>query len=236
MPADLGAQPHAARLLGREQRQVGLDPAGKKVRDSDAVARPLDDLDVVARAERAGREHTQVRTGQAGAGEALDPALLAEPLLEGHARRPGRRHLADDRVRTRTDPPALADLGTADVDSRGPQVLAEEPGRDVALQLGRPPVGVLVGIGVQRLLGAAVVRPVDLGVQEQPLRADLEPARPGPLVDGGDVGGLARVGDDRVDDADGAEPAVPALLLARVRSGRERHGGHPPIPPSRQVG
>ena len=76
----------------------------------------------------------------------------------------------------------------------GAEVLAEPAGRQLAAELGDPAVGVLLGVGVDRLPLAAVVLLVDLDVAVQTERVDGDPAVDRPLVDAAAVGPLAGSG------------------------------------------
>ena len=87
-------------------------------------------------------------------------------------------------VPTRQRSPSRA---SAQVEPGGAQVLAEPAGRQLAAELGDPEVGVLLGVGVDRLPLAAVVLPVDLDVAVQAERVDGDPAGDRPLVDAGAV-------------------------------------------------
>ena len=184
------------------------------------MARAAQHRDLVTRPDRPGADDAQVGTEASGPGEPLDPTAPAHPLLEGHAGHAYAGDLDDDAVPARADPPPLADLGATDVEAADPQVLAEQARGDVARQLLRPPRRVLVGVGVERLVLAAVMPAVDLGVEHEPLGADLEAARARPLVDRRHVGGLAGVRDDLVDDAHRRDPAGAAWPACRARPRR----------------
>ncbi len=167
----------------RRARQAVL--RAEPVRDSDAVQRVVHHLDGVPRAEVAVLDHAQVRTRAVGLREPAHPALLAEPAAEGLAGRAGLRDLQQGRA----DPPVLTDHGAVHVQAADPQVLAEQPRRDLAVQLGAPVVGVLLGVGVDRLVEAAVAGAVGLHVRVQAVGPHLDPPLHGTLVDRRDAHG-----------------------------------------------
>jgi hypothetical protein len=138
------------------------------------VFRPVDDFYRVARADLARLDDPQVRTGPGGLGEALDPAGLRQPALEGAARNPGTGHLEDD---VRADPPALADQGGVDRHALGGEVFAEHAAGQRSVKLGLPAIEVLPGVGVDRLVRTAVVAHVVDPVAGQADHA--EPLGPG---------------------------------------------------------
>jgi hypothetical protein len=111
----------------------------------------------VARADLARLDHPQVRTGQGGLSEPLDPAGPRQPALEGAARNPGTGHLKDH---VRADPPALADQGAVDLHPLGGEVLAEHAVGQRPVELGLPAVEILPGVGVDRLVRTAVLEHV----------------------------------------------------------------------------
>jgi hypothetical protein len=113
---------------------------------------------VVAGPELALGEDAQVGAGTAGVREQLDHLRVAEPQAELEARLPGLADLELDGP----DPPALADHGICDIDALEREVLAEHARPEVTGQPRRPPGGVLGGIRVDRLVGAAVDAPVGL--------------------------------------------------------------------------
>ena len=130
----------------------------EQVRHGHPVARPVHHLDRVARREDARLEHPQVGAGPLPRTEPAYPrgvvvAAAAHPLLEVVARRPHRGHLEEDGP----DPPALPHLGLVDVDAGGGEVLAELAVAELVAELPGPPVQLLTGEGVDRLVRAAVV-------------------------------------------------------------------------------
>jgi hypothetical protein len=114
------------------------------------------------------------------------------------ARGPGHPHLERDRA----DPPHLSDDRAADVEALRAEVLPEQPRRDGPAQLAGPPAGVFGGVGVDRLVCAAVVG-TELAVTGQAGGGDLHGSVDGLLVDRG----LVEVtGANAVNDADGQQP------------------------------
>ena len=82
------------------------------------------------------------------------------------------------------------------------------PGRQLAVELRGPPVGVLLGVGVERLPLAAVELPVDLHVAVQTEPVDGDPAGHRPLVDGAlGVAGAGQADGTRARDADRRDAA-----------------------------
>ncbi len=75
-------------------------------------------------------------------------------VLEGGA---GHPRLADLHHHLTTDLPPLADHRAHQVDPACSQVLSEPSRRDALVQLLRPPLGVLVGIGVDRLVHSPMI-------------------------------------------------------------------------------
>jgi hypothetical protein len=155
--------------------------------------------------------HPQVRARRAVRGEPFDPLRLAHPVLEGLAGDARARHLDHQRDRAVPDLPALPDLSAGDVQAGRPQVLPEQSRGDPAPELAAPPRGVLVGVGVDRLVATAVVGPVALGVAADPERPDLDPPADGPLVDRGGVHRAERIGQQLMDDGDRSHSGVVRL-------------------------
>ena len=119
-------------------------------------------------------EHPEVDAGPAHPGEPLDPgggveALAAHPRLEGVAR--GAR--LDGLQQGAAHPPPLAQHRLVEVDAGGGEVLAEQPRADRPAELLLPPVEVLLRVGVDRLVGAAVEPRVP-----HPVALEPEPVHP----------------------------------------------------------
>jgi hypothetical protein len=122
------------------------------------VAGPVLDDDGVASADVARLDDPQVRAGPGDGGEPLDPAFLLQPALEGATGDPGAGNLEDD---LGADAPALADQRAIDVDTLGGEVLAEDPVGQFPADLGRPEVEVFPRVGVDGLVGPAVMLDVE---------------------------------------------------------------------------
>ena len=75
------------------------------------------------------------------------------------------------------DAPHLADPRRIDVDALGAEVLAEPSGRKFTIQLTLPEPSVLLCVGVERLVEAAVVLAVDLNIAADAEGTDLRAAR-----------------------------------------------------------
>src|SRR4051812_611958 len=124
------------------------------------VEGPLDHLDRVAGSQLALLDDAEVGARPLGAGEALDEQRVAHALGELPARDPRR----GDLERRRADRPALADQRAVHVDAAGGEVLAPVAWSERPTELGLPPLGVLGGIGIDGLVGAAVHAAVGLVV------------------------------------------------------------------------
>ena len=97
--------------------------------------------------------------------------------------------------------PMIAPL---DVEVLGAQVLSEQSGGDVPAELVGPPVGVFGGVGVDRLVGAAVMG-VKLAVAGETGGGELHGSVDGLLVDRGAV---EVAGVNAADDVDGQQPRL----------------------------
>ncbi len=119
-------------------------------------------------------------------GEPLNPVvhvLAADPASEGLAGDAWIRHLEDHGKRGVSDLPVLSDVGAGDIQPRGAQVLAEPAGRYLTAKFRSPVVGVLLRVGVDRLVGATVKLPVGLHIAVQSKLSHLDRAGDGLLVD-----------------------------------------------------
>ncbi|OEI67374.1 hypothetical protein Cus16_2972 [Curtobacterium sp. ER1/6] len=164
--------------------------------------------DRVAGGNRSGPQDAQVRARTVLLGEPADPPVDAHPPREGPARHPRDRDLELEGL---ADPPPFAGDRPGDVDAARPQVLAEESGRDVAVEHLGEVRGVLVGVGVHGLVLAAVVLPIGLHVGVQAERAHPDGAVDGSLVDRGDADG-AGVAEELLDAADGGDEGHDSTL------------------------
>src|SRR5262249_39220546 len=109
------------------------------------------------------------------------------PRRPGHPRGEGGPGAAWGGARApgRPKPPHLPDQASRDFEPAGGDVLPERSAGQFAAQPFHPPVQVLPGVGVKRLLVATVVRLVHLLVTGQAQPADRDRALRGPLVDRG---------------------------------------------------
>src|SRR5215216_5614607 len=176
--------PGVGQLGGLEQPGRGgvvvvVDPG--HLAHGEAVAGTVDDLDRVAGGDLTLGPDAQVGAGPAGGRElAREPlAAHADAQLEAGDARLG------DLEQGPADPPAPADLGPGDVDAADGQVLAEAARRDLPAQPAAPPLLVLGGIGVQRLVDPAMDLQVGLPVPVHVDPADPHPPRHRRLPDGG---------------------------------------------------
>src|SRR6185503_18513850 len=136
-------------------------------------------LDLVARAELSLADDAQVSAGTVRLAEALDHREIPEAHAELRARDPR----LGDLEHGAADPPALADHRARDVEPLRGQVLAEHPGRDLAVELLGPPLLVLAGVRVHGFVRAAMDAPVGLIVAGDVDALDTNPALDRRLAD-----------------------------------------------------
>jgi hypothetical protein len=152
---------------------------GQEIRHRDPVLRAFQHRHRVACRHRGRLLHGEVGPGPSGGEEPLDQVRDVEEAREHPARCPRSRH-PQHRV---GDLPPLADHGVRTVDALQRQVLADVPRSNRSPQLGGPEVEVVDRVGVDGLLGAAVVlRVADrVAVDAADLQAHRVTGRP--LVD-----------------------------------------------------
>ena len=183
-------------------------------------AGPVHHLDRVAGADLALPQHPQVRPGRGPRGEPLDQVGHAPEAGEGGARR---ARLGDLEQRV-ADGPLLADHRPGDVHRVGAEVLAEAAGPDAPAQFGRPPAGVLLGVGVDGLVGAAVVGPLADEVAGHPVDAQQHRPVDRALVDPGATARVARP--LRLGDHAEVHRRQPARHGGQPRACPADHGSH----------
>jgi hypothetical protein len=117
------------------------------------------DPDRVAAAHGASFDNSQVHAGPARSSELARELVITHPYPELETRLAGLRDLQDGRSCV----PPVSDVGVVQVNSYGGEVLSEGPGGQRA-SARFPPVVVLDGIGVHRLVGPAMDAAVGLVV------------------------------------------------------------------------
>src|SRR5262245_21415772 len=123
----------------------------------------LNDLNLIARADIALDKDAQIGPGAQGLGEAAREELVVHPHPQpptGHPRLGNLQHGGPDR-------PALPDEGPVDLDALRREVLAQLPVLERPADLLRPPAEVFYGVGIDRLVGAAVGPAIRLVVAGQ---------------------------------------------------------------------
>jgi len=149
-PTACGGSPLGHVQKARYQRVVGMVGA-LHVADGEAVPGPVHHLGGVVGADRARLEDAQVGAGAGGGREAAGEAGVAHADAEPAA---GDARLGDLQQR-RPDAPALTDDGAGNRQPADGEVLAEGARCQRAPDLAGPPVEVLTGVGVDRLVRAA---------------------------------------------------------------------------------
>jgi hypothetical protein len=187
------------RLQQPLQRLGLVHENSERLGDGHPVSRPAYDLDRITPANESRGHDPEVRAGAVGLGKPLHPARLAHPGLERRARDAPERRLQHHGV---AYPPLLAHHGAADIHSGRRQVLAEETARQTTIEFTFPPVEVLPGVHVNRLIVAAVTFRIADRVAHQAAvqagrlrarRAQLDRMIDRSLVDAGDGHALRRV-------------------------------------------
>jgi hypothetical protein len=186
------------------------------------------DADLVAGLEAAGLHDAEVGAGALRRGEEVGEVVVAHADAELVAGLAGLADLEHDVA----DRPSVADPGTREVDALGREVLAEGAERlvgggvSVAQRRG-PPLVVLDGVGVDRLVRTAVHPPVGLVVTRQVDALDPDRSLDRALPDaGGDLAAAPRHG-ARLADVDRHDPGRPA-------HGSARYGDPTRSPPARR--
>src|SRR5581483_6810998 len=124
-----------------------------------SVSGSVDDLDGVTGANLTRFYDPQVRPAPARRRKALQEPWLAHPDPELETREPRLGHLEQ----RRPYPPALADLGGAEVDPNHGEVLTERTRRErLGAQLDAPPFVVLMRLRIHGSVGPAVTRAIGL--------------------------------------------------------------------------
>lgn len=138
---------------------------------------PVADHDLISGDHGAGRHDPEVGAGGAAATEALDPARFVVAELghvagEGATGDPGRAHRQDEPI---SDVPSLADDCSGEVESGNSEVLPKASRRQGGPECRRPPGEILLGVGVDRLVGAAVAAAIADDVPGETALATLRP-------------------------------------------------------------
>ena len=118
----------------------------------------------------------------------------------------------------RADSPTFADPGIRHIEAGDPQVLAEPAGWQVTTELGGPEVGILLGLGVDRFVSAAVVFAIGLHVGIEAKPTDLHRTDRRALIDGGDAD-RSGIGAQSTDNTRGDQRShLPSLFSRQARA------------------
>ena len=151
------------------------------IADSETMPWRGADLNTIAGGERTLRDDPQVASGPISGREHLGEPGVLHTDAQLVAGRPGLAHL-EDYV---PDPPVLAYHRSPDVDAPSGEIFAEHARGDGAAELGAPPLVVLRGVGVDRLVDPTMDASVGLIVTDEVDALDPYRAFDRKLVDPG---------------------------------------------------
>src|SRR5262249_20161564 len=143
----------------------------ENIADSEFVIGALNDPNLIARTDIALDNEAQVGPRTQGFSETTWEELVVHP----HSQPPTGYPRFGDLQHHASDGPALADEGAVRVNALDREVLAQFPVLERPADLLRPPAEVFHGIGIERLVGAAVGPTIRLVVAGQVDSAGSDP-------------------------------------------------------------